>query len=273
VIRPEGHKDSAYLVKAIAEHKITTLHFVPSMLQVFLEMGKLETSNSLKRIICSGEALPFALQENCFANLDAELHNLYGPTEAAIDVTFWDCKGGMEQQIVPIGRPIANTQIYILDPQLQLVPIGVAGELHIRGAGLMRGYLHRPALTAEKFIPNPFTLEPGTRLYKTGDLARYLPDGNIEFLGRIDHQVKIRGFRIELGEIEARLHQHPQVGNAAVITGKDTLGNQQLVAYIAPKQGQNPTPQEIRDFLKEKLPEYMLPASFVLLDVLPLTPS
>lgn len=153
------------------------------------------------------------------------------------------------------------------------MPIGVAGELHIRGAGLRRGYLHRPALTAEKFIPNPFTLEPGTRLYKTGDLARYLPDGNIEFLGRIDHQVKIRGFRIELGEIEARLHQHPQVGNAAVITGKDTLGNQQLVAYIAPKQGQNPTPQEIRDFLKEKLPEYMLPASFVLLDVLPLTPS
>jgi len=206
--RPEGHRDAAYLVKVISEQRITVLHFVPSMLQVFLDVQGAAGCKSLRLVMCGGERLSYALQQRFFAHLSAALHNLYGPTEASIDVTAWSCERGSAQPIVPIGRPIANTQIYLLDSELQPVPVGVPGELYIGGIGLGRGYLHRPEQTAEKFIPNPFTDEPGTRLYKTGDLARYLPDGNIEFLGRIDYQVKIRGFRIELGEIEAALAQH-----------------------------------------------------------------
>ncbi|MCP4695780.1 MAG: amino acid adenylation domain-containing protein, partial [Gammaproteobacteria bacterium] len=208
--KPGGHKDSAYLVKLIADQKITTLHFVPSMLQIFLEEKGLETCQNLKRVICSGEALPFALQQRFFERMDAgvELHNLYGPTEAAIDVTFWPCERNNPLSIVPIGKPIANTQLYILDKSLQPVPVGVPGELHLGGVGLARGYLNRPELTAEKFIPNPFSDAPDARLYKTGDLCRYLADGNIEYLRRIDFQIKIRGLRVELGEIETAIVQH-----------------------------------------------------------------
>lgn len=267
VARPGGHQDSAYLVR-LMQQQITTVHFVPSMLQVFLE-PELEKCH-LKRVFCSGEALPFELQERFFARLDkAELHNLYGPTEAAIDVTFWACQRQSRDRVVPIGRPIANTQIYILDRHLQPVPIGVPGELHIGGIGLARGYLNRPSLTDEKFIPNPFSNELGGRLYKTGDLACYRPDGNIEFLGRIDHQVKLRGFRIELGEIEAVLHQHPEVRQAVVIDREDTPGDKRLVAYIIPT-----SPAlfaDLRNFLKEKLLDYMVPSAFVLLEALPLT--
>ncbi|BAZ30184.1 amino acid adenylation domain protein [Cylindrospermum sp. NIES-4074] len=248
VAKPEGHKDSAYLLQVIAEHQITTMHFVPSMLQVFLESQGLETCNCLQQVMCSGEALPFELQQRFFTRLpQAKLHNLYGPTEAAIDVTFWECQQHSERNLVPIGRPIANTQLYILDPNLQLVPIGVSGELHIGGYGLARGYLNRQELTQEKFIPHPFLTEPGTNLlpeegmsvlspslYKTGDLARYLPDGNIEYLGRIDHQVKIRGFRIELGEIEAVLNQNSAIEQAVVMAREDEPGNKRLVAYVVP---------------------------------------
>ena len=183
---PGGHKDAAYLASLIREEKITTMHFVPSMLSAFLEQGGLAAScASLKRVICSGEALSFELQQRFFSFLPAELHNLYGPTEAAVDVTYWACERDSRLRTVPIGRPIANTQIYILDRHLQPVPIGVPGELHIGGIGLARGYHNRPELTAEKFIPDPFRSEPGARLYKTGDLARYLPDGAIEYLGRL----------------------------------------------------------------------------------------
>ncbi len=272
--RPAGHQDSGYLVKLIAEQRITTLHFVPSMLQVFLEESGLESCASLKRVVCSGEALPFELQERFFASLNAELHNLYGPTEAAVDVTFWECKRDSGLRTVPIGQPIANTQIYLLDRRLQPVPIGVAGELYIGGVGVARGYLNRPELTAERFIADPFSAKDGARLYKTGDLARYLPDGNIEYLGRIDDQVKIRGFRIELGEIEAVLGQHEAVRDAVVLVREDQPGDKRLVAYVvAAPAAAAPAFSELRGFLSEKLPEYMVPSAYILLDEIPLTPN
>ena len=273
VAQPGGHQDSDYLVKLITEQKITTLHFVPSMLQVFLEGWGLETCDSLKQVMCSGEALPFELQERFFARLNAELHNLYGPTEAAVDVTFWACERESNRRTVPIGRPIANTQIYLLDRRLQPVPVGVPGELYIGGVGVARGYLNRPELTAERFIPDPFSAEDGARLYKTGDLARYLPDGNIEYLGRIDHQVKLRGFRIELGEIEAVLQQYAGVRDVVVLLREDGPGDKRLVAYVAVRGEAAPGPAELRRFLSERLPEYMVPQAFVLLDELPLTPN
>jgi aspartate racemase len=201
-----------------------------------------------------------------------ELHNLYGPTEATVDVTYWQCQRDSHLNKVPIGRPIANIQIYILEPYLQPVPIGVPGELHISGVGLARGYLNRPDLTAEKFIKNPFSDDPDARLYKTGDLARYLPDGNIEYLGRIDNQVKIRGFRIELGEIEAVLATHPAVIDNVVIVHHSS-GDKRLVSYLIPNQGQAIDNTELRTFLKDRLPDYMIPSAFVTLESLPLTPN
>ncbi|MBD3560349.1 amino acid adenylation domain-containing protein, partial [Planktothrix sp. FACHB-1355] len=332
VAKPGGHQDSAYLVRTIAEEKITTIHFVPSMLQVFLEEEGLESCNCLRQVMCSGEALPFQLQERFFARLDAELHNLYGPTEAAVDVTFWECQRESNLSTVPIGRPIANTQIYLLDANLQPVPVGVPGELHIGGVGVARGYLNRPELTAERFIRNPFNQNFETnwsqnseeenfgtnwfqnsesRLYKTGDLARYLPDGTIEYLGRIDHQVKIRGFRIELGEIEAALQQHPNLREAIVLVRETESGEKlrkvnlvshleedtqitglrrllkgklpeesseqpvekRLVAYCVCDRKPAPTITELHRFLKTQLPEYMIPSAFVMLEALPLMPN
>jgi len=273
VALPGGHQDPEYLLKVISEKKITTLHFVPSMLHSFLEAHGIENCDSLKLVICSGEALAFELREKVFARLCVRLHNLYGPTEASVDVTSWNCECVEDRRIVPIGRPIANTQIYLLDAYLQPVPIGVPGELYIGGTGLARGYLNRPELTSEKFIPDPFTLEVGARIYKTGDLARYLPSGDIEFLGRIDHQVKLRGFRIELAEIEAVLGQHPAVREAVVVSKEDEPGNKLLVAYIIPNQDAPPTVSELRSFMKARLPEYMVPFAFVVLQALPLTPN
>ncbi|NJO96593.1 MAG: amino acid adenylation domain-containing protein [Pleurocapsa sp. CRU_1_2] len=272
VAKPEGHKDSNYLVDLIVRQQITTIHFVPPMLQVFLQEPQLEKCSCLKRVIASGEALPWELTQRFFSQLECELHNLYGPTEAAIDVTYWQCQPQEKLQLVPIGRPIANTQIYLLDQNLQPVPIGVAGELHIGGDGLARGYLNRSELTKEKFIPNPFASSLSQRLYKTGDLARYLPDGNIEYLGRIDHQVKIRGFRIELGEIEAVLGNYPQIQQGVVIAREDIPGSKSLVAYIVTR-GESLSTNQLREFLSSKLPEYMVPNIFVSLDTLPLTPN
>lgn len=234
VAQPGGHRDSNYLVQLIAREQITTLHFVPSMLRIFLQEQELEQCDSLQRAFCSGEALPFDLQQSFFERLQAKLYNLYGPTEAAIDVTAWTCQRHSREAIVPIGSPIANIQIYILDTQLRLVPVGVPGELYIGGVGLARGYFNRPELTAEKFIPHPFSDRPDARLYKTGDLARYQPDGTIEFLGRIDYQIKLRGLRIELGEIEAALAQHPAVQQNVVVVREDEVKNQRLVAYVVP---------------------------------------
>ena len=280
--RPGGHQDGAYLAELIAKQRITVLHFVPSMLQVFLEQQSLECCDCLRLVICSGEALRFEVQERFFARLGAELHNLYGPTEAAVDVTYWPCERGSSRSTIPIGHPITNTQIYILNLDMQPVPIGVPGELHIGGDGLARGYLNRPELTAERFVANPFSSEPGARLYRTGDLARYLPDGNIEFLGRIDNQVKIRGYRIELGEIECVLSQHPAVRVVLVVAQGDiTQGeygsenpksDKRLIAYFIPI-GRQPSTNELRDFLKRKLPEFMIPSFFISIEALPLTPN
>ncbi len=273
VAQPGGHRDPAYLIGLINQQKITTLHFVPSMLAQFVNQRDVESCVSLRRVICSGEALPLDLQTRFFARLPStELHNLYGPTEAAIDVTYWACDPNTSLRTVPIGRAIANTQIYLLDPQLQPVPIGIPGELHIGGVNLARGYHNRPELTAEKFIPNPF--ESGSRLYKTGDLVRWLPDGNIEYLGRIDHQVKIRGFRIELGEIEATLNEHGSVRESTVIVREDTEGDKRIVAYIVLNANEaTVSSQELRDHLQESLPEYMIPSAFVILEMLPLSPN
>jgi amino acid adenylation domain-containing protein len=273
VARPGGHQDSAYLLDVIAEHKITTLHFVPSMLQVFLEEEGLERCRWLRQVICSGEALQFTTQERCFEKLDAELHNLYGPTEASIDVTFWACQRGEDPRPVPIGRPIANIQMYILDAQLQPVPVGVSGGLWIAGDGLARGYVNRPELTSEMFIPNPFSASKGMRLYRTGDLARYLPDGNIEFLGRLDDQVKLRGFRIELSEIEGALNEHEEIRESVVVVREDALSERRLVAYVVASKSSPPSVTELRHYLKQRLPEYMVPGVIVVLDKLPLSPN
>ncbi|PMB15601.1 non-ribosomal peptide synthetase, partial [Fischerella thermalis CCMEE 5319] len=276
IAQPEGHKDTNYLVKLIAQQQVTTLHFVPSMLQVFLEAEGLEKCQSLVRVIASGEALPVQLQQRFFARLNAQLHNLYGPTEAAVDVTFWQCKKDdlSNQNTPPIGRPITNIQIYILDRYLNPVAVGVTGEVYIGGVGVGRGYLNRPDLTAEKFIPNPFSKDKeATRLYKTGDKARYLPNGDIEYLGRIDNQVKLRGLRIELGEIEAVISQYPAVRETVVVVRSDSVDAKHLVAYVVPQTEQTLTIAELRNFLESKLPNYMIPAAFVILEALPLTPN
>ncbi|HDP3637720.1 TPA: amino acid adenylation domain-containing protein, partial [Pseudomonas aeruginosa] len=207
VAAPGDHRDPAKLVELINREGVDTLHFVPSMLQAFLQDEDVASCTSLKRIVCSGEALPADAQQQVFAKLpQAGLYNLYGPTEAAIDVTHWTCvEEGKDA--VPIGRPIANLACYILDGNLEPLPVGVLGELYLAGRGLARGYHQRPGLTAERFVASPFVA--GERMYRTGDLARYRADGVIEYAGRIDHQVKLRGLRIELGEIEARLLEHP----------------------------------------------------------------
>lgn len=273
VAEPGGHKDSDYLIDLIIKEEITAIHFVPSMLQVFLINKRVEKCRSLKRVICGGEALPYDLQERLYSHLDVQLYNQYGPTEAAIGVTCWPCDKENELQVVPIGKPLPNTQMHLLDTQLRPVPFGEPGEIHIGGVQVARGYLNRPELTAEKFIPDPFSSEPKARLYKTGDLARYLPDGTIHFLGRTDNQVKIRGNRVEMGEIEATLTQHPNIRAAVVIAHDFGPGDKRLAAYIVPIQDQAVLINELRDFLATKLPEYMLPATFTQLDNLPLTPN
>ena len=269
--RPEGHKDASYLIELIKQEQVTTLHFVPSMLQVFLAAYGVESCESLKRVFSSGEALSYDLQEHFHWKLGAELHNLYGPTEAAVDVTYWACEDSRQMGKVPIGRPIANTQIYILDGQLRPVPEGAAGELHIGGRGLARGYIRQAEMTGEKFIPDPFGAKFGGRLYKTGDLARYMADGSIEYLGRLDHQVKIRGNRIELGEIEAALADHASVREAVVVVREDCNGEKRLVGYVVASGEATATVSELREWLADRLPEYMIPQAFVQLDRLPLS--
>jgi len=236
---PGGHKDSAYLVKTINREKITTIHFVPTMLNVFLEEPGIDTIRSLKRVICSGEALPMEYQEKFFTLFGpaVELHNLYGPTEASVDVTYWACERNSSRHSVPIGKPIANTRIYLLDGNLNLVPIGIRGELYIAGVQLAHGYVNRPELTAEKFINRSYKSYK-SHIYRTGDLARWLPDGSIEFLGRVDSQVKVRGFRIELGEIEANLRENQDISDAVVVVMEDSPNAKgKLVAYIVPDSG------------------------------------
>ncbi|MFD9728883.1 amino acid adenylation domain-containing protein [Streptomyces sp. NPDC059072] len=272
VAEPGGHKDPAYLSRVIQEEAVTTVHFVPSMLAAFVEDPRAGGCRSLRRVVCSGEALPEELKNRFLDVLDVPLHNLYGPTEAAVDVTHWDCRRE-DAGPVPIGRPIWNTSLYVLDPRGRPVPVGVAGELFLAGAGLARGYLRRPALTAERFPLDPFG-PPGSRMYRTGDLARHRADGAVEYLGRTDDQVKIHGFRIELGEIETALGRLPGVGRAAVVVREDVPGERRLVGYVVPEAGADPAPaldpEPMRAELARSLPEYMVPV-LVVVDGLPVT--
>ncbi len=270
--RPGGHRDSAYLVSALIEQRITTIHFVPSLLRVFLLAAGVEkTQGILRQVICSGEALTADLVRRADRRLKAPLHNLYGPTEAAVDVTARRCGAADHQGMVPIGRPIDNVRIRLLDRRARPVPVGVAGELCIGGVALARGYRQRPALTARTFVPDPLAQQPpAQRLYRSGDLARYRADGSIEYLGRLDHQVKLRGFRIELGEIEAALENYPRVAAAAAAVGATKAGESRLDAYVV---GLREGIAELREHLGQCLPGHMIPATFTFLGQLPLNAS
>jgi amino acid adenylation domain-containing protein len=265
---PGEHRDPQRLAALIEQHQVSTIHFVPSMLQAFMAYPVAAACQRLRRIICSGEALPAALQDAVLAAFpQASLLNLYGPTEAAIEVSYRDCRdeGGLA---VPIGRPIAGLRTHVLDESLNEVPCGVAGELYLGGIGLARGYWRRAALSAERFVADPGGAG-GERLYRTGDLVRWRADGQLDYLGRIDHQVKIRGFRIELGEVEAQLRRDPAVREAVVVAHEGPAGTS-LLAYVSPRQGDTLDGASLKAALALALPDYMLPAAISVLEALPL---
>lgn len=269
--KAETHLDPATLVQEIQKHGVSILQVVPTMLSMLLEQEEFSNCMSLSRVFVGGEQLTCHLQERLYTILpDVDLINLYGPTECCIDSTYWVADHGGSGHVVPIGRPIANVQVYVLDEFLLPVPQGVAGELYIGGAGLAIGYLHRPELTSERFLVHPFA--EGERIYKTGDLVRMLPGGVLEFLCRMDSQVKLHGLRIELGEIEAVLQRHEAIQQAVVLLREDKPGHPLLVAYVVCK-GEHPQVQELRLFLNEQLPEYMVPSFYVYLNALPLMPN
>ncbi|MBV1911041.1 MAG: amino acid adenylation domain-containing protein [Kangiellaceae bacterium] len=273
VAKPGGHQDVRYMADLIETKSITTMHFVPSMLQIFVDHADSKSCETIRQIFCSGEALPYELQKQFFSFSNSKLHNLYGPTEAAVDVTYWECDPNYGKKIVPIGRPVANTKILILDKNLNPIPVGSAGELHIGGIQVARGYLNRDELTAEKFIDDPYSNDPKAKLYKTGDLVRHLSDGQIEYLGRIDFQVKIRGLRIELGEIESRLAEIEGIKQCVVIVREDKPGDKKIVAYIETKDDALVTSDDMRQVLGLGLPNYMVPQVFVEMESLPLSPN
>jgi amino acid adenylation domain-containing protein len=280
--KPGGQVDIEYLVGLIREKGITFVDVTPSLLQAFLENSEIETCSSLLWVLSGGESLTFELQEKFFQKMSAELFNTYGPTETTVQSSYWRCRRGEEAGTgVPLGSPVSNTQLYVLDQLGEVVPVGVAGELCIAGTGLARGYLNRPELTAERFVPNPLVAKGkvgGQRLYRTGDQARRRSDGTLEYLGRLDQQVKIRGFRIELGEIEAALREYGGVKQAVVLAREDHPGDRRLVAYIVSERGEGgngsgktgPRSSELNEHLRLKLPEYMMPSAYVQMEVLPL---
>lgn len=271
---PQGHKDPLYLRKLIEETGVTTLHFVPSMLRIFLNQHQVGWCPSVRRIVCSGEELVPTLLNQCLERLPhAGVSNLYGPTEAAVDVTAWECHLDQDSNYVPIGQPITNVQMYVLNAHGQPLPIGVAGEIHIGGVGVGRGYLNRPELTAERFVADPFNRDVQARLYKTGDLGRWRPEGMIEYIGRNDSQVKIRGFRIELREIEVQLSRHARVKDAVVVSREDVAGEKRLVAYVTYADGGIQSVEDLRAWLSGSLPEYMVPSAVVTMERLPLSPN
>jgi surfactin synthase thioesterase subunit/MFS family permease len=298
--RPGGHRDGGYLRDAVRRHAVTTVHFVPSVLAVFLAEDGVERCTTLRRVICSGEELPADLARRFLDRFrSCELHNLYGPTEASVDCTAWPCTreslAGAHR--VPIGRPVQNMRMYVLDRNRRPVPVGMPGELYIAGPGVALGYLNRPDLTAQRFVPDPWG-EPGARMYASGDLARHRPDGALEYLGRTDDQVKLHGLRIEPGEIEAALRALPGVGAAAVVVREDRPGDRRLVAYLVPGAPGDPAeapgdapepgrsgdvledgpdgmaadPGSLRQALRRTLPDSMLPSAYVVLDALPIGP-
>ncbi|MDZ8137490.1 MAG: non-ribosomal peptide synthetase [Nostoc sp. DedQUE04] len=272
VIYPPNTPSLEELGQIIQQYQVTTLWLTAGLFHLIVD-EKIDALKSLRQLLAGGDVLSVPHVQKFLQTVDnCQLINGYGPTE---NTTFTCCHpitAPLQPDVsIPIGRPIANTQVYILDKNLQLVSIGEAGELYIGGDGLARGYLNRPDLTAEKFIFHSFDSDLATRLYKTGDLARYLPDGNIEFLGRIDNQVKIRGFRIELGEIEREIAQHPDVREIVVLARQDEAGEKQLTAYIVPHYNSGYTHNKLRGFLQQRLPNYMVPSAFVMLESLPLT--
>lgn len=268
---PEAQRDFDYVAKLVQEQNVTVAHFVPSQLRLFLESETAENCRSLKRIFCGGEELTKQLVEKCRSKLNADLYNQYGPTETSIDVTFWDCPQDFAETAVPIGQPNANNRIYILDNFGVPVPIGSVGEIHIGGEAVGRGYTGKPFETAERFLPDPFSQKIGDRMYKTGDLGKFNNKGLIEYRGRADYQVKLRGFRIELGEIEKVLLDSPHIEEAVVTLSKPHAGEEKLSAYVVPQKGVNITINELRELLAEKLPHYMIPSTFVMLEKLPLS--
>jgi amino acid adenylation domain-containing protein len=272
VAPPNLHKDPLKLYRIIEEHKITTIHFVPSMLRLFLAIEIAAECKSLKRVFCSGEILTWELKQTFFKRFTCELHNLYGPTEAAVDVSHWQCQPQKSYSKVPIGYPIANTQLYVLDEQLQPVPQGVVGELYIGGVQVARGYLQRDVLTQAAFIPDPFNITSGGNLYKTGDLARYLSNGALEYVGRVDFQVKLNGNRIELMEIEAALCRHQLINESVAILSEEKEDYQQLAAYLLSNVN-SIEELNLTQHLEKMLPYYMIPSHFVLLREFPLTAS
>jgi amino acid adenylation domain-containing protein len=261
----------AAIVDTVAQHGVTTLHIVPSLLERLLDEPGLSRCATLRRVCCAGEQLSARLQERFFGRLDASLHNLYGPTECCIYATAWTCRRGGGEGPVPIGRPISNTQVYVLDAELQPVPVGVDGELYLGGLCLARGYINQPELTAERFIRHPFSDRRSERLYRTGDRVRYRADGDLEFLGRLDDQIKLYGVRIEPGEVEAALCRHPRVKAAVVVAREDTPDVRRLVAYMVASSLPTLGSIELRRFLAAELPPSMVPSSFVWLDALPVT--
>ncbi|HEU0297990.1 MAG TPA: amino acid adenylation domain-containing protein, partial [Longimicrobium sp.] len=270
--RPGGHRDPSYLLEVIGRERVTTVNLVPSLLQMLLEVPEVENLRGVKRILCAGEALPAALLERFRERLpEVEAHNVYGPSEAATAVAALRCVVDPGRGSVPLGGPTPNARAYVLDGAGEPVPVGVSGELYVGGVGVARGYHDRVRQTAERFVPDPFSAEPGARLYRTGDVVRWQEGGWLEFVGRNDDQVKVRGFRVELGEIEARLCEHAGVREAVVLAREDVPGDRRLVAYVVGDAGVEV--EALRVHLSERLPEYMVPAACVRLDALPLTPN
>jgi len=274
--QPGGHRDNGYIRDVIQKRGVTIAYFVASMLEAFLEEKGIQDCRTLRYIFCGGEAMPLAVPKRLFEKLEVELCNIYGPTETCIDSTFWRCTAKQWQDSsglrgIPIGRGIDNTRLYVLDEEMQPVPIGVAGELYIAGVGVGRGYWRRTDATAELFLPDLFTDKSGARWYRTGDWVRWKPDGHLEYAGRRDEQVKIRGFRIELGEIESELGRCEGVRHGVVTVREDPGVGKRLVAYVA--KSKDIQKEELWHRLRQRLPEYMVPSVFVLLDQLPLMPN
>ncbi|MEN0135621.1 MAG: amino acid adenylation domain-containing protein, partial [Rhodococcus sp. (in: high G+C Gram-positive bacteria)] len=266
----DGHRDAQYLSRLIRDERVTTLHFVPSMLDVFLEHADAADCSTVRQVFASGEALPRTTVARFHRQFGAALHNLYGPTEAAVDVTFHRTDPSASGP-VPIGAPVWNTRVYVLDSRLRPVPVGVPGELYLAGTQLARGYVGRPDLTSDRFVADPFSAD-GARLYRTGDLVRWTGGGELDYLGRTDFQVKLRGQRLELGEIEAVLLNHPDVAGAAVLVRGEGAA-ERLVGYVALRTGGTADPDLLSAHVAAALPSYMVPSAFVLLDALPLGPN
>jgi acyl-coenzyme A synthetase/AMP-(fatty) acid ligase len=265
--------DARVFNQVVSQQGVTAIQVVPSLLRTLLHGHAFDRCGSLRRVFCGGEPLDVDLRERFVRECEAELVNLYGCTETAIDATFFRCDGATSGQVTPIGGPIANTRACILDDAMQPVPAGSPGELYVGGPGLARGYLHEPDQTAAAFLPDPFTPDRGARLYRTGDVARWSSQGDVQYLGRVDRQLKIRGARVEAAEVEAELKRHPDVADAVVGARKHQDGSVCLVAWLVPASGATPNLDELAGRLAARLPPPMVPSRYVRLAALPLTPS